>query len=243
MSRVSRRSCFVGLCCAVVAGSAAYFAVAQEQSPKPEDKPEEAANENAPPAPVNQRVEDALELPIGEWSFSDTPLAEIVFPIKDKYGIEVQLDVKSLMDATVSADSTTFTREVSKIKLGAALDLVLAEHDLSYLVRDGILLITTREEADSQVETRVYPVGDLVDPPGPKGDKAAPYKEFIEILSVTIDPASWDKGGGPGSVASFPKGEALVVQQTWRTHHKIETLLADLRKAKQTVAARASKDR
>ncbi len=46
--------------------------------------------------------------------------------------------------------------------LGARL--VLRDLDLTYVIRDEVLMITTPEEAELELSTKVHPVADLVIP-------------------------------------------------------------------------------
>ena len=50
------------------------------------------------------------------------------------------------------------------ISLRSALRLILEEFDLTYVVQDEVLKITSKEKADEILTTRVYPVADLVIP-------------------------------------------------------------------------------
>ena len=79
--------------------------------------------------------------------------------------IPIELDVKKLEEAGVNID-TPVTKNLSGITLRSALRLLLNDLELTYVVRDEVLLITTPEEAESQLITKVYPVGDLVVPIG-----------------------------------------------------------------------------
>jgi hypothetical protein len=95
--------------------------------------------------------------------FIETPLADVIDYLKDLHGIEIQIDTKSLEDVGIGSD-TPITRNLKGITLRSALRLMLKELDLTYVVRDEVLLITTPEEAQSQLITKVYPVADLVLP-------------------------------------------------------------------------------
>ena len=64
------------------------------------------------------------------------------------------------------------TVDLKGISLRSALRLMLKELSLTYLIKDEVLLITTPEEADNQLSTKVYPVADLV-LPIPQGGWAA----------------------------------------------------------------------
>jgi hypothetical protein len=59
------------------------------------------------------------------------------------------------------------------------------------------------------------------------------FEPLLNVLMTGIDQNSWDVVGGAASVKSFPQRAALVVHQTQRTHEKIESLLADLRRHRQ----------
>jgi len=98
-----------------------------------------------------------------DLEFADTPLSDVVDFIKNKHEIEIQLDSKGLTDAAVDP-SAPITRSVKGISLRSALRLILEEFDLTYVVQDEVLKITSKEKADEILTTRVYPVADLVIP-------------------------------------------------------------------------------
>ncbi|HUE71967.1 MAG TPA: hypothetical protein VMP01_13860, partial [Pirellulaceae bacterium] len=50
------------------------------------------------------------------------------------------------------------------ISLRSALRIMLGELKLTYVIRDEVMQITTPEDAENQLVTKVYPVGDLVVP-------------------------------------------------------------------------------
>jgi hypothetical protein len=97
--------------------------------------------------------------------FIETPLKDAIQILKDAHNIPIELDVKKLEEAGVNID-TPVTKNLSGITLRSALRLLLNDLELTYVVRDEVLLITTPEEAESQLITKVYPVGDLVVPIG-----------------------------------------------------------------------------
>jgi hypothetical protein len=97
--------------------------------------------------------------------FIETPLKDAIQVLKDAHTIPIELDVKNLEGAGVNID-TPVTKNITGITLRSALRLLLNDLELTYVVRDEVLLITTPEEAESQLITKVYPVGDLVVPIG-----------------------------------------------------------------------------
>ena len=112
--------------------------------------------------PNESKILAALEEPT-ELDFEDTPLKDVVDYLKTRHAIEIQLDEKALTDAGVGSD-TPVTRNIKGITLRSALKLVLSELDLTYLIRNEVLMITSKTEAENYLSMRVYPVGDLVIP-------------------------------------------------------------------------------
>lgn len=70
--------------------------------------------------------------------------------------IDIRLDSEALSDAGVN-DDTPVTRRLHGITLRSLLKLMLSELDLTYTMRDGYLLITTKSEVESMLRGRVLP--------------------------------------------------------------------------------------
>ncbi|MGD9648158.1 MAG: hypothetical protein AB7U73_20780, partial [Pirellulales bacterium] len=95
--------------------------------------------------------------------FVETPLTEVVQYLEDLHKIQIELDIAALDEAGIPPD-TPITRNLSGISLRSALRLILSEHDLTYIIDNEVLMITTTEEAQNKLVTKVYPVADLVVP-------------------------------------------------------------------------------
>lgn len=198
------------------------------------------------PTPRQWKIIAALD-EATELDFSDRPLADVIDVLKQKHGIEIQLDAKALSDAGVATD-TPITRTLKEITVRSALRLLLREYDLTYLIGDGFLLITSKTEAENKLSTRVYPVQDLITldsefrpslRPGEAGE--ADFRGLIELITSTVAPTTWDEVGGPGAIQPFARSEALAISQTEEAHEDIVSLLAALRRTrdKQLAARRA----
>lgn len=96
--------------------------------------------------------------------FVDTPLKDVIAFIADQHDITIVL-TKKIEDAGVQPDQPV-TRNLKQISLRSALRLLLSDLNLTYMVKDEVLKITTIEDAQSpeNMSTKVYPVGDLVVP-------------------------------------------------------------------------------
>ena len=101
-----------------------------------------------------------------ELEFVDQPLTDVIDYLKERHDIEIQLDSKALTDEGVGTD-TPITRNIRGITLRSALRLMLGELDLTYVIKNEVLMITTKTEAENMLSTKVYPVADLVMPIGP----------------------------------------------------------------------------
>jgi hypothetical protein len=125
---------------------------------------------------AEQRIFEALD-DIATLEFIETPLADVIEVLKDSHQIPIEIDIKALDDVGLSTD-VPVTRNLKGVTLRSALRLMLREMDLTYVIRDEVLLITTPEEAESKLTTKVYPVADLV----------------VPIMTAGIDP--FQGGGG-----------------------------------------------
>ncbi|MCA9269024.1 MAG: hypothetical protein KDA41_11165, partial [Planctomycetales bacterium] len=111
---------------------------------------------------AEEKIFEALDQPT-TLEFIEAPLSDVIDYTKDLHGIEIQIDKRALEDVGIGTD-TPITRNLKGITLRSALRLLLKDLDLTYVIRDEVLLITTPEEAESQLVTKVYPVADLVLP-------------------------------------------------------------------------------
>ncbi len=111
---------------------------------------------------------------------------------------------------------------------------ILRELGLSYLIRDEALVITVPEEAESKTITAAYPVADLLGETGERnefGERQRPVDldELIDLITTTLEPTSWDRVGGPGSIDRCPHIDVLVVSNSQDTLAEVAEMLTKLR--------------
>ena len=174
--------------------------------------------------PVCDRIYAALDQPFS-IDEEELPLAEFAALVSGECDIPVHLDQKKLEEAGVGT-SCPLTARYQGIPLRSVLRLVLDDLELTFVVRDEMLLITTPEEAESCLWTLAYPVHDLVALPGGGSD----FDPLIELITTTVAPDSWDEVGGPGSEFGIASGW-LVLSQTQEVHGEVAELLRLLRRA------------
>ena len=198
------------------------------------DKP--SAKEPKPSAAKESRshrgeaaIEEALAKPT-QLEFHETPLSDVVEWLKDQHGIEIQLDNKAISDVGIGTD-TPITKRLKGVSLRSALNLMLNELNLTWTIQDEMLLITTPEEADCMLTTKVYDVADLVACRNSKDDPWDDYDTLIDMIATTVKATEWDAVGGPGSIvgASFGSAKVLVVCHTRDIQQQIAELFATIR--------------
>ncbi|HEY2411534.1 MAG TPA: DUF4974 domain-containing protein [Pirellulaceae bacterium] len=182
------------------------------------------------------RHEQELELALnrrGSVAFVEAPLRDVAAQIARQFQIPIVLAIKKLEEAGISPD-TPVTIRLDDLTLESILQLTLKTVELEFTIRDEVFVISSPEDIQSQLLTRIYPALDLVVMPivGSKAVVEVDYDSLIELITTTIKPDSWDDVGGPAAIDSFDNAKVLVVSQTQEVHREIERLLISLRRAK-----------
>lgn len=113
-------------------------------------------------SPIEDRIYEALDENT-EVDFQDQPLTDVVLYLKDLHNIQIVVDDVALNDEGISPDSP-INLTLAGISLRNALKLMLEPLQLTYVVQDEVMKITTKRVAEEILQIRVYPVGDLVIP-------------------------------------------------------------------------------
>lgn len=192
--------------------------------------------------PAISKIEKLLEQEV-DIRLIDEKLSVLV-ELGRHYSVPIALDRRAFDDAGIGVD-TPFSFNAKGIRLRSALTQILSEFDLTWTVRDEFLMITTVEEAESTLVTRIYDVRDLVEYWRDETGVSADTDTLIEIVTTTVGPATWDEVGGPGSVGEYQVGTkvALVISQTLEMHAEIVRLFASLRKLGGTPSSAAAPKR
>ena len=109
-----------------------------------------------------KKIQDALNSP-ATLQFSEIQLSDVIAYLKEAHKIEIYLDDKPLGEASITKE-TPITEDIKGISLRSALRLMLKKIGATFIIKNEVLMITTPEEADNSLVTKVYPVADLVVP-------------------------------------------------------------------------------
>ncbi|MEN6407703.1 MAG: serpin family protein [Thermoguttaceae bacterium] len=191
----------------------------------------------------------ALTKPIS-LHFDAAPFKDVVVALKEKTGMPVVFDPASLENLETSRTSlpdtvlstagfpkksdVLVTATVKDKPLESALQQILAPLDCTWTYDHESLRILRCANESSFLVTRAYDVSDLPAYRDTNGRAVADFQALANVLTATIDPASWDDVDGEGVVQVFHHGslQKIVVRQTWKNHRSIEQLLTSLRKSR-----------
>jgi hypothetical protein len=216
-----------------------------EQPPAAKAAPAEASNREKTEAASSQfcqcvnrdnsastkRIEQALAGPLHSvgLDYTDQPLQDIASQLSDEYNIPIQLDKTALEEAGIATDSK-ITIAVHNISLRSALKLALRTAQLTWIIQDEVLMITTKERAEKEFDTCVYNVQGLVDDADPKSVKA-----LIDVICACVAVDTWAaNGGGQAEVRPLPSG-LLVISQTPAVQEDVSALLNKIRQMREKV--------
>ncbi len=180
-------------------------------------------------ATSDQTIRQALS-GAASFDFQGTPLIDVMDYLGDKHHLQVKFDRGALKDAGIDPATALVTFSAKDVSLRSALRLMLTPLGLVAIVKDEVLLVTSKAKAEATYETRLYDVRDLILNPYDPGEPPD-FDAIIDAIQRTVSPQSWDKAGGQGTVAPFNSNGicALLVWQNAQGHEQIENLLKELR--------------
>lgn len=174
---------------------------------------------------ARRRIDESLDRVLEQkLEFIETPLGDVAMMLQTVLEVPVLVEARALEEAGIAPD-TPVTGSGQDITARAFLRRVLRNTGLTFRLQDEVLLITTLEEDEVNLEVRGYPF--------PFGLSRGPRTDFqglTDLIQNTVEPASWDTQGGPGAIRPLDaSGEPmLVVSHAGGVHEKVEALLATL---------------
>ncbi len=189
--------------------------------------------------------QDAIERKIQairiDADFNETPLVEVADFLRDLANINV------LIDQAAKDKDVKVTFKAKGITGKTFLNLVCSANELGTMVKDGILVITTKENAMGDVHLEIYEVTDIVMPikhfPGREinfGDDGVVFTDtqeepspelgdfLVECVRTFTGNQAWDNDK---ATITYQNG-LLIVKQTKEVHRKIQKIILQLRSLK-----------
>lgn len=138
--------------------------------------------------------------------YANRPLGEVIDELSVVTGVPMVLDMRALAAVRVTTDTPVTLQLPGSIKLKSALNLILNSLELTYVIENDVLSITSLEAKRSKVYPRTYRVTDLVTPipnfttsyeDGLAGALRAAYQMTNPQANVQVMPVSMtDLGNG-----------------------------------------------
>jgi hypothetical protein len=110
--------------------------------------------------------------------FVDLPVRDALAFISDKVGVQCYIDKESLAGGNATPD-TPVTFSLKNVPAEMLLDLVLRQANLGYRLRNGVVMVASAADVQSQTEVRVYRV------------REGMAEELAALIPDTIDAHLW----------------------------------------------------
>ncbi|MFN0054797.1 MAG: permease prefix domain 1-containing protein [Planctomycetales bacterium] len=139
------------------------------------------------------QVEAKLAIPVEKLALEDVPLQDVLNLLSDQTGVDILIDKTTLQDDGIAVDTpVTLSLRYTSLPAHAVLKLVLEPLHLGYLLRDGLVMVTTRAKLGERLEIEVYNVRDLQSLLAPRA-----------LAAINASPLESGQTG-PGGVAPAP---------------------------------------
>jgi hypothetical protein len=149
-------------------------------------------------------------------AFHETPLEEAIQVISEKHKIPIVVDKRALAEIGLTPD-TPISISLKNVTLRVFLRLMLRDLNLTYLVKDDVMQITTHEEADQDLATQMYRLPDnLLEKSG----------DVLTALQQAVAPERWKTQGGLSTAVTID--HVLIISTTRDVHDQVEDFLNTL---------------
>lgn len=159
--------------------------------------------------------------------FNMNSFQDILDYLEKKTGLPLIVDKQAMTEAGVTYDSQITFK--AKTTLRTVLKRILGDLNLTYIVKDQTIQITSIQRAKETLSVRTYYVGDLVGfgnglnfgPYMARAQMAQQVAQLAVLITQVVEPDSWlvNDRGGLGTIAFNPVTMSFVVRQTAEIHY------------------------
>jgi general secretion pathway protein D len=164
-----------------------------------------AENRDSRLSAAEQQIKQRLSSPVSV-KYANRPLGEVMDELSAMTGIPIVINERALSAVRVTTETPVSLVQVDDIALKSVLNLVLNNYDLTYVIENDVLSITSQQAKQAKVYPQLYRVTDLVTPipnftssyeDGLAGALRAAYQMSSPQTDVHIMPVSaTDLGAG-----------------------------------------------
>ncbi len=170
-------------------------------------------------------------------NFTDAPLQQIIDDIRGLTDINIYVDQPALDQEGVSMERPVSVK-LENVSLKSALNLTLKQVHLTYIIKDGVVQITSESArgrmGPSPIRSAIWSsrfqawLTRLRSPAA--STTSAPEERLIKLLTSTVEPRSWSDMGGAGTIDYHPLTKSLVINQAPDIQEQILDTLNSLRR-------------
>lgn len=188
-----------------------------------------------PSTPAVTAAADPLNRTLPSIRFDDTRLRDAVEHLRDQTNLNIVVNWPRLRGGRVHDDAEIQLRlkDVPLRKCLTELCRVIPAADpstrIAWVYDQGVITISTMDDLHSSAVTRVYDVTDIVTMQGNQEGLSKRMADLATLVTESVDPASWERSGGPATIKPWDKDRCLVVNQLPENHTQIGSMLDDLR--------------
>lgn len=108
-------------------------------------------------------IKKKLSMPVS-IKYVNRPLSDVMEDLAAMTGVPIVIDDRALSTVRVTAETPVSIRQLNNIRFESALNLILEQLELTHVIDNDVLEITSMESKQSRTWVRTYPVKDLVIP-------------------------------------------------------------------------------
>jgi hypothetical protein len=173
--------------------------------------PEKATTEPIPTegsltAETEAKLEQFVKVDVAEQ-----PMSEYFTELSDRLHIPIQFDTSALRDATIDPTTTPVGFQFAHVRVRTLLNLMLGQHAMGYVVRDGILIVSTNDKLNTMLVTRIYDCRDILAADRPEN---RPWESAKSIAKIEEHSPKADSGDGSNTktaASGAPASKHVVV--------------------------------
>jgi general secretion pathway protein D len=165
----------------------------------------------------------ALNAPMNA-EFKNQPWQEVMDWLKDRMGIPIIVDKEALETAMINPETSNVNFSLKNVATRTVLKKLLADYNLTFVIKDEMIQVVTKDKAKEMTTARTYYLGDLVAVTdfrfGPAFNQFQMMQNvaaLIDTIQNSVEPGSWAPNG-PGTITFDARSLSIIVKQTAEVH-------------------------
>ncbi len=174
-----------------------------------------------------EKLLKALNTPLKNIDFDKMNLKDVLQYLQDKTGETIFIPKAIMEEVSIGYETPVTFKSPGDLTFRSVLKKVLGDLNLTYVIKEGSLQVTTPERAKTMYTTRAYYVGDLapiadirLGPIGQRLVMAQTIALLMQTIIQTVEPNSWQANNpdAGGTILFEPVTMQIVVKQTAEMH-------------------------